>query len=77
MNMELDLTRPETKVQISRRMSFEEIYSEISSLKIRQAETDVILTRVNNEESSIRSEIQRWTNIASIKRKELVTPPTN
>ena len=65
----------ETKSEIAQRMSFEEIYREISDLKIKETELDIIITRVNNEDSQVRSAIMRWNDIAGMKRRSLTTPP--
>ena len=61
-----------TKAQIAERTSFEDIYAEISKLKIKEAELDVVLNRANNESSGLRSEIHRWNDIAALKRRALV-----
>jgi len=66
------LTR-ETKAQIAQRMSFEEIYAQVSRLKIHKTEIDVNLNRLNGELNTVNSEIYRWNSIASEKRKALVT----
>ena len=65
----------ETKVQIAQRTSFEDIYAEISKLKIKLAEFEVIERRIGRDISGARSEISRWNGIASEKRKLLVNPP--
>lgn len=70
------MTRTETKAQISQRMSFEQIYGEISRLKIRETELDGQLLNLNNDLSDVQREIRRWNDIAALKRKALVAPTT-
>ena len=64
----------ETKAQIAERTSFEDIYAEISKLKIKLAEFEVIERRISRDIGEVRSEINRWNGIASEKRKLLVNP---